>query len=87
MTSSARRVHKVHYPSTDHLGGDFLPRAIAEVLRPLIARWFKTQKVKASTGADQFLYWVGGDPTRRGALSALSVYQSAPTRTVGIGGA
>ena len=47
------------------MGEDFLQRAIAEALRPLIARWFKTQKVKAFTGADQFLYWVEGDPTRR----------------------
>ena len=47
------------------MGEDFLQRAIAEALRPLIARWFKTRKVKAFTGADQFLYWVEGDPTRR----------------------
>jgi hypothetical protein len=58
MTSSARRVHTVHYPSTDHMGEDFLQRAIAEALRPLIARWFKSRRVKAFTGADQFLYWV-----------------------------
>jgi hypothetical protein len=65
MTSSARRVHTVHYPETDHMGEDFLQRAIAEALRPLIARWFKSRRVKAFTGADQFLYWVEGDPTRR----------------------
>ena len=47
------------------MGDDFLQRAIAEALRPLIARWFKTRRVKAFTGADQFLYWVEGDPTRR----------------------
>ncbi|TAK29259.1 MAG: Uma2 family endonuclease [Myxococcaceae bacterium] len=65
MTSTARRVHTVHYPETDHMGEDFLQRAIAEALRPLIARWFKSRRVKAFTGADQFLYWVEGDPTRR----------------------
>jgi len=47
------------------MGEDFLQRAIAEALRPLIARWFKSRRVKAFTGADQFLYWVEGDPTRR----------------------
>ena len=47
------------------MGEDFLQRAIAEALRPLIARWFKARRVKAFTGADQFLYWVAGDPTRR----------------------
>jgi len=65
MTSTARRTHTVHYPETDHMGEDFLPRAIAEALRPLIARWFRSRRVKAFTGADQFLYWVEGDPTRR----------------------
>lgn len=67
MTSSARRVHIVHYPETDHMGEDFLQRAIAEALRPLIARWLRSRRVKAFTGADQFLYWVEGDPTRRAA--------------------
>jgi len=65
MTSTARRVHTVHYPETDHMGEDFLQRAIAEALRPLIARWLKSRRIKAFTGADQFLYWVEGDPTRR----------------------
>ena len=65
MTSTARRVHTVHYPETDHMGEDFLQRLIAEELRPLIARWFKSRRVRAFTGADQFLYWVEGDPTRR----------------------
>ena len=65
MTSSARRVHTVRYPSTDHRGQHFLHWAITEALRPLIARWFETRRVKAFTGADQFLYWVEGDPTRR----------------------
>ena len=46
----------MHYPETDHMGEDFLQRAIAEALRPLIARWFKSRRVKAFTGADQFLY-------------------------------
>jgi hypothetical protein len=69
MTSTARRVRTVHYPETDRMGQDFLPRAIAEALRPLIARWFKSRRVKAFTGADQFLYRGEGDPRRRGAAS------------------
>lgn len=67
MTSTARRVHTVHYPETDHMGEDFLQRLIAEELRPLIARWFRSRRVRAFTGADQFLYWVEGDPTKRAA--------------------
>ncbi|MDO9015375.1 MAG: Uma2 family endonuclease [Deltaproteobacteria bacterium] len=65
MSSTARQVHTVHYPETDHMGEDFLQRIIAESLRPLIARWLKSRRVKAFTGADQFLYWVPGDPTQR----------------------
>lgn len=65
MTSTAGRVHTVRYPETDHRGEDFFQRLIAEELRPLIARWFKSRRVKAFTGADQFLYWVEGDPTKR----------------------
>ena len=49
------------------MGEDFLQCLIAEGLRPLIARWFKSRRVRAFTGADQFLYWVEGDPTRRAA--------------------
>ena len=78
MTSSARRVHTVHYPATDHMGEDFLQRAIAEALRPLIARWFKSRRVKAFTGADQFLYWVEGDPTRRVAPDVYVLPKVAP---------
>ncbi|MDB4928117.1 MAG: hypothetical protein JWM10_601, partial [Myxococcaceae bacterium] len=47
------------------MGEDFLQRLIAELLRPLIARWLKSRRVRAFTGADQFLYWVPGDPTQR----------------------
>lgn len=47
------------------MGEDFLQRVIAEALRPLIARWLKARRVRAFTGADQFLYWAEGDPTRR----------------------
>jgi hypothetical protein len=78
MTSTARRVHTVHYPETDHMGEDFLQRAIAEALRPLIARWFKSRRVKAFTGADQFLYWVEGDPTRRVAPGRLCAAEGGP---------
>ncbi len=47
------------------MGEAFLQRLIAEELRPLIERWLASRKVRAFTGADQFLYWVPGDPTQR----------------------
>ncbi len=47
------------------MGEDFLQCLIAEALRPLIARWLRAQRVRAFTGADQFIYWVPGDPTQR----------------------
>jgi Uma2 family endonuclease len=65
MNTTARRTHTVHHPETDHMGEDFLQRVIAEALRPLIARWLKSRRVRAFTGANQFLYWVPGDPTQR----------------------
>ena len=65
MNTTDRRVHTVHYPATDHMGEDFLQRIIAEELRPLIARWLRARRVRAFTGADQFIYWVPGDPTQR----------------------
>ena len=65
MTSTARRIHTVQYPETDHMGEDFLQRLLSELLRPLIQRWLAARKVRAFTGADQFLYWAEGDPTRR----------------------
>ncbi|MFO0653356.1 MAG: Uma2 family endonuclease [Polyangiales bacterium] len=65
MTAVARRVMTVHYPETDHMGEDALQRFIAELLRPMIARWFEAQGRRLFVGADQFFYLVEGDPTQR----------------------
>ncbi|MDO9022148.1 MAG: Uma2 family endonuclease [Deltaproteobacteria bacterium] len=66
MHSTARRIDPVHYPSEDNVGEHEVQRYIAELLRPLLARWLAEQGRVAHVGADQFFYWVEGDTgTRR----------------------
>ena len=65
MTATARRMDAIHYPETDHMGEDALQRFIAELLRPLIATWLATSGRRSFVGADQFLYFVEGDPRQR----------------------
>jgi Uma2 family endonuclease len=55
----------VFYPSTENTGETELQRLIMEVLRPLLERWFRHKGLVAHVGADTFLYYVEGDPTRR----------------------
>ena len=55
----------VVYPETDDMGEHELQRYIAELLRPLLERWLGEQRRVAHAGADQFFYWVQGDPGRR----------------------
>lgn len=54
-----------YYPETDHMGESMIQRLIAELLRPLLARFLAERGERAFVGADQFLYWVEGDPTYR----------------------
>jgi hypothetical protein len=53
------------YPETDHMGESMMQRLIAELLRPLLARFLAERGERAFVGADQFLYWVEGDSTQR----------------------
>ncbi len=62
---TARRQVYARYPETDDMGEHELQRLIAEFLRPLLERWFAARSEVAHVGADQFFYWVEGDPTRR----------------------
>ncbi len=47
------------------MGEDALQRFIAELLRPLVAAWLTSVGRQTFVGADQFLYWVEGDPKTR----------------------
>ncbi len=53
------------YPQTDRMGEHEIQRLIAELLRPMIARYLATRGVVAHAGADTFLYYVEGDPSAR----------------------
>lgn len=72
--SAAKRVRyqsTVVYPETDHMGEHEIQRLIAELLRPMLARYLAERGVDAHAGADTFLYYVKGDP---GARVAPDVY-------------
>lgn len=68
---AAKRWEQVHYPESDDMAEHELQRLIAELLRPLLAQWLAAQGRVAHAGADQFFYWVEGDP---GARRAPDVY-------------
>jgi Uma2 family endonuclease len=51
------------YPIEDEMGEDAIQRDITELLRPLLVRYLADKGVKAYVGADQFIYWVKGNPT------------------------
>ncbi len=65
VTGATAKQAPVHYPETDDMGEHELQRYIAELLRPLLERWLGEQRRVAHAGADQFFYWVQGDPGRR----------------------
>jgi hypothetical protein len=77
MTTPARTLHSpaarkrpvVVYPETDRMGEHEIRRLIAELLRPMIARYLAERGVVAHAGADTFLYYVEGDPASRRRLS------------------
>ena len=46
------------------MGESVQQRFIAELLRPLIARWLEVRGVPAFVGADQFIYWKQHCPTK-----------------------
>ncbi len=47
------------------MGEHELQRIIAEVLRPMLERWFADRGEVAHAGADQFFYWSEGDSSQR----------------------
>ncbi|MBN9161090.1 MAG: Uma2 family endonuclease [Myxococcales bacterium] len=53
------------YPETDDMGEHELQRLIAELLRPLLERFLAERGIVAHAGADQFVYWAEGEPTKR----------------------
>lgn len=66
MDSTARRIDPTHYPSEDDdVGEHEVQRYIAELLRPLLARWLSEQGRVAHVGADQLFYWEQGNPRLR----------------------
>jgi hypothetical protein len=67
-----RRSDGVIYPETDDMGDREIQRLIAELLRPLLARFLEARGQRAHVGADQFFDWVEGNPTRRLAPDAQS---------------
>jgi len=65
MSAAAKRRPAVVYPETDRMGEHELQRLIAELLRPMLARYLAERGVVAHAGADTFLYYAEGDPTKR----------------------
>jgi len=53
------------YPETDDMGEHELQRLISELLRPMLARFLAERGLVAHAGADQFVYWAPGNPTKR----------------------
>ena len=59
------------YPDHDDMGESALQRLMTELLRPLLARFLADQGVLAFVGADQFIYYIKGNPK---AVVAPDVY-------------
>ncbi len=53
------------YPASDDMGEHEIQRLIAELLRPMLARFLAEQQQLAHVGADQFIYWEKGKPGSR----------------------
>jgi Uma2 family endonuclease len=63
MRASARR-SAVFYPVVEEKVPEHeLQGLIRELLRPMLARFLAERGLVAHAGADQFIYWVEGDPT------------------------
>ncbi|MBX3208295.1 MAG: Uma2 family endonuclease [Labilithrix sp.] len=62
---AATKRRGVIYPVSDDRGEHELQRLIAELLRPMLARFLAERGVFAHAGADQFIYWAQGNPSKR----------------------
>jgi len=63
--SSRKPATALSYPESDNMGEHEIQRLIAELLRPLMDRFLVERRRPAHVGADQFIYWEEGNPTRR----------------------
>src|SRR5262249_20463537 len=62
---AGRSLDPTIYPVVEKVGEDLLQRWIAELLRPLVERWFRHRGVRALVGADQFIYYRQHAPNQR----------------------
>lgn len=50
------------YPEVDNVGEDVIQRFVAEAFRPLVQRYLDFRGEVAFVGADQFMYYIKGNP-------------------------
>lgn len=62
---AAKQQPEVVYPVTDDMGEHEIQRLIAELLRPMLARWLADRRIVGHAGADQFIYYERGNPAKR----------------------
>jgi Uma2 family endonuclease len=62
--ASARVREEALYPVEEKVGEDLIQRLIVELLRPLIARWYASLGEPKFVGADQFIYYKRGYPSK-----------------------
>ncbi|HQY63403.1 MAG TPA: Uma2 family endonuclease [Polyangiaceae bacterium] len=68
VLSAKKRARDDLYPASDDMGEHEIQRLIAELLRPLLARFLAEHARPgevAHVGADQFIYWQEGKPGSR----------------------
>jgi hypothetical protein len=78
MKGTARAPKEAYYPESDHMGESMLQRLIAELLRPMLARFLAERGERAFVGADQFIYWVEGDSSQRVAPDVYVIFGEDP---------
>ncbi len=62
---SAHDDDPTEYPERGGLGKDFLEMLVASNFRPLLESFLDERQVQAFVGANQFIYYVRGDPNTR----------------------
>jgi hypothetical protein len=78
MAGTERAPKAAYYPESDHMGESMLQRLIAELLRPMLARFLAERGERAFVGADQFIYWVEGDSSQRVAPDVYVIFGEDP---------
>jgi Uma2 family endonuclease len=64
MDAAGHTLDATVYPETDDMGEHEVQRYISELLRALVVYWFATNQRVGHAGANQFFYWIQGDPTK-----------------------